>query len=237
MSAPVSYYVKHKKRLLWEFDLVAKFARSVTEKYFDGNADAVLAEARREFEGLIPPLPDVGGRQPFTEFVVFTGMLLAVYWIGKAHGQTVEQTGVMIHEFGRAFLKSFPPFLLRLLMPTSFSRKSFDRLQKRAIESHARRYPEGYVFDFLEGDGVHFDYGVDYLECASCKFLAKQGASEIAPYLCPVDILYSNALGWGLMRTQTLAEGAERCDFRFKRGGKTNVVVPDALRAIVAQSE
>jgi hypothetical protein len=235
MSAPTNYYVNHRRRLLWEFDFVAKSAHSFVEKYFDGNADAALAEARREFEGLIPQLPDVGGRQPFTEFVVFTGMLLAVYRVSKAHGQTVEQTGIMIHEIGRAFLKPVPHFLLRMLMPLNFSPRYLDRLRKRAIESQARPYPEGYVLDFIEGDGVNFDYGVDYLECASCKFLAKQGASEIAPYLCPVDILYSNALGWGLMRTQTLAEGADRCDFRFKRGGKTNVAVPEALRAVISQ--
>ena len=44
------------------------------------------------------------------------------------------------------------------------------------------------------------------------------------------DILYSKALGWGLKRTTTLAEGAERCDFRFKKGGETQVAVPEPLR-------
>lgn len=32
-------------------------------------------------------------------------------------------------------------------------------------------------------------------------------------------------LGWGLMRTMTLAEGAPKCNFRFKRGGNTNVAM------------
>ncbi|MCJ7583343.1 MAG: L-2-amino-thiazoline-4-carboxylic acid hydrolase, partial [Anaerolineales bacterium] len=71
------------------------------------------------------------------------------------------------------------------------------------------------------------------LECASCKFLAKQGAPELSPYLCPVDILYSDALGWGLMRTQTLAEGAPKCDFRFKKGGKTKVAMPASLQNVI----
>ncbi len=117
----------------------------------------------------------------------------------------------------------------------NFSRYYLNRLRKRAIESHQREYPDGYVYDFIEGDGKTFDYGVDYIECASCKFLARQGASELAPYLCPVDILYSEALGWGLMRTQTLAEGDSKCDFRFKKGGPTNVAVPDEMQAIVAR--
>jgi hypothetical protein len=32
----------------------------------------------------------------------------------------------------------------------------------------------------------------------------------------------------------TLAEGAEKCDFRFKRGGPTRVAVPPGLREVVS---
>ena len=37
------------------------------------------------------------------------------------------------------------------------------------------------------------------------------------------DIALSDAMGWGLIRTETLADGCERCDFRFKKGGKTRI--------------
>jgi hypothetical protein len=234
MSNPSNYYVAHKKRLLWEFDLVAKSAQAVLGRYFDGeNIPAVLAEARREFQNLLPQLPFIGAQQPFAEFLVFTGMFLAVYRISQRRGKTVEQTGELVFEIGRVFLKSAPTFLLRLFAPMNFSPYYLGRLQKRASESHMRQYPAGYVFDFVPGDDQAFDYGVDYLECASCKFLAKQGVPELAPYLCPVDILYSRALGWGLVRTQTLAEGADKCDFRFKKGGPTKVAVPEALQKVV----
>ena len=235
MSNPSNYYLIHKKRYLLEFDLVAKSARSVIEGYFGENARMLTAETRREFENLIPQLPYIGGKQPFTEFIVFTGMLLTVYRISKAHGKTVEQIGELVYEIGRAFLASYSIFLLRPLTPLIFSHRSWNRLRKRAIESQAREYHDDYVYNFIEGDGVTFDYGVDYIECASCKFLAKQGAPEISPYICPVDILFSEALGWGLTRTTTLAGGAEVCDFRFKKGGPTNVAVPVALQHVVAQ--
>lgn len=230
-----TYYLKRKMRFLLEFDLVAKSARFVLETHFGENTNERITQTRREFENLIPQLPYIGGMQPFTEFIVFTAMLLAVYRIDKRQGQTVEETGKLVFEIGREFLRSYPAILLYKLGRMNFSKRHLDRLRKRAVESHQRKYPDGYVFDFIEGDGKTFDYGVDYLECASCKFLAKQGASELAPYLCPVDILYSEVLGWGLTRTMTLAEGAEKCDFRFKRGGKTNIAVPLALREIVSQ--
>jgi hypothetical protein len=219
-----------------EFDLVAKSARSVLIEYFAGeNINELLADTRREFEALIPQLPYIGAKQPFTEFIVFTGMLLAVYRLSQAHGKTVEQTGELVYEIGRAFLRTYPFFLTRLFGNMNFSRHYLNRLRKRAVESHQREHPDGYVFNFIESDGETFDYGVDYLECASCKFLAKQGASELGPYLCPVDILYSETLGWGLMRTMTLAEGAPKCDFRFRKGGPTKVAVPPAMQPVVGR--
>lgn len=236
MTAFPNYYMRHKLRFLLEFNLVAKSAHSVLEKYFGENENALMTEVRCEFENLIRQLPYLGGMQPFTEFIVFTAMFLALYRVNKAHGRTVEQTGEMMYEIGRVFLNFYPAFLRIMIGRMNFSHRYVDRLRKGAAESHRRKYPEGYVINFVEGDGENFDYGVDYLECASCKFLAKQGAPELAPFLCPVDILYSKALGWGLTRTMTLAEDAERCDFRFKKGGKTNVAVPAAMQAIVSRS-
>ena len=162
-------------------------------------------------------------------------MVLAVYRVNQAHGQTVEGPGGLLYEIRRTLVRRLPSSLTRYFGPMSFSRSYLKRLQSRALESHLRKYPGDYVFNFVAGDGSTFDYGVDYLECASCKFLARQGASELAPYLCPVDILYSQALSWRLRRTMTLAEGAEKCDFRFKRGGATNVAVPAAMQAVVDQ--
>jgi hypothetical protein len=103
-------------------------------------------------------------------------------------------------------------------------------LKKRARQSQVHRYAGDYVFSFVEGNGIEFDFGVDYTECGTCKFLAQQGASELAPYICTVDDIYSKAFHWGLTRTMTLAQGHAKCDFRFKKGAKTNVPVPEFVK-------
>ncbi len=236
MSDKLNYYAKHKKRYLWMFDRIVRSARPVLERTYAGlEIQPLVAEARNEFAALLPQLPDIGGTHPFTEFLVFTAMELALYRVDQAHDRTVAQTGELVYEIGWAFLRSAPPFILRLFAPMNFSGSYLRKLKQRAEESHLKQYPEGYVYDFVAGDGKTFDYGVDYLECATCKFLARQGAFELAAYTCPGDILYSKALGWGLIRTQTLAEGAGRCDFRFKRGGPTKVKVPEALQEVVTR--
>ena len=79
------------------------------------------------------------------------------------------------------------------------------------------------MFEYVECDAAHFDFGIDYVECAVWSFLQAQGAPELAPYICALDQIYSEAFGWGLARTTTLAEGGGRCDFRFRRGGETEI--------------
>ncbi len=234
MADPATYYIDRERQYLWMFDLVVRSGRTVLQKTYAGEDIPLLTRtARDEFESSLPSLPYIGGKHPFTEFLVFTAMELAIYRIDQARGRSLEQTGELIYEIGRAFLKTSPSFLLRLFAPMNFSKKYIEQLKSRAEESHLRIYPEDYVYDFVEGDGKTFDYGVDYLECAGCKFLVRQGATELAQYTCPGDILYSEAFGWGLMRTQTLAEGAERCDFRFKKGGLTRIAVPAGLQQVV----
>ena len=80
-----------------------------------------------------------------------------------------------------------------------------------------------------QGDGREFDYGIDYTECANCKVLRAENAFELAPYVCATDKPISELLGWGLTRPKTIAEGSQTCSFRFKKGGATNVPIPQSL--------
>ncbi len=234
MSPAVNYYMRRREQLLRQFDSYTKRVRPVLVRYLGkGNVETMMRETRAEYRNLIPQLPDIGGKQPFTQFLVFTGLWLALYRVARLRGKSVEQVGELIYEICRAFLRGYPVFLTRLMGGVSFSPSYLQKLRKRAAESWRSRSADDYVYNFIEGDGEKFDYGVDYFQCAGCKFLTSQGAPELAPYLCPVDILYSEALGWGLQRTMTLAEGASRCDFRFKKGGVTKVAVPAPMEAIV----
>jgi hypothetical protein len=42
-------------------------------------------------------------------------------------------------------------------------------------------------------------------------------------YLCAHDVIASDFSHTGLHRTETLAEGGKKCDFRFKAGRNTEV--------------
>jgi hypothetical protein len=71
--------------------------------------------------------------------------------------------------------------------------------------------------------GEGFAFVADYGRCANLDVVIGQGAAAFAPFVCLSELGLSDAFGWGLTRTQTLADGCDRCDFRFRPGGPTRI--------------
>lgn len=211
-------------RLLKDFESVFRMAIPVLVSRFGEEAAAEIGgETRREYEALIPKIPYVGGKEPFTRYIISTAQYAALYKVLQSRGLSLEEMGQLIYDTTDRVLSAYPGFIMRFITGSIFSKRFVRRVRERAEESQRREYPGDYVFSFVEGDGVEFDYGVDYTECGVCKLLEAEGALELAPYICKTDILSSDKLGWGLKRTMTIAEGYPICDFRFKKGGRTNV--------------
>lgn len=219
-----TYFISRKSKLLKDFDNLMKKARNVLIKQYGKKfSETIVSEACREYSKLIPKIPYVGQSRIFIQFIIGTAQSLAIYRVIASHGKTVEEAGKLYYLLCESVLNSYPRIVHQLIGNLMFSKFFLRTAKKRALESQKRLYPGGYVFSFIDGDGREFDYGVDYSECGSCKFLSEQGASELAPYICTADIIYSKLFGWGLIRTKTIAEGFEKCDFRFKKGGETRV--------------
>jgi hypothetical protein len=202
---------------------VARSRGVLDTRYGASLASELIAEARSEFARLAPELPDLHGRQPFSQFVAATGWFLAFHRALARRGRPVREAGEFAYALTARHVESLPRLAARLLHRLWFSRLFRRRVRLRARQSQTRSLRGDFVYEYLEGDGA-FEYGVDYHECAVWSFLQAQGAPELAPYVCALDQIYSEAFDWGLVRTTTLAEGGARCDFRFARGRKTSIV-------------
>jgi hypothetical protein len=78
---------------------------------------------------------------------------------------------------------------------------------------------EGFIANLItdKDETYGLGYGIDIIECGICKLFAKHNFSKYAPPLCEVDEVTSQLAGLRLIRSGTIANGAEKCDFRFKR--------------------
>jgi len=219
-----NYYIARKPKLLKDFDKTVNIVKKVIiSRYGEEFANTILKEARQEFEALIPHIPNISGSTPALRmFLIISAWELAAYKAMKKHGKSAKEAWELCHEALKVRLKTVPKFVCHLLKFLFFS--SFVKEKARKVAEKTQKHPLGnFAFKFVEGDGENFDWGVDYTGCSIYKFMCDHDAKEFAPYVCLSDIALSDTLGWGLIRTETLAEGAERCNFRFKKGGKTKI--------------
>ena len=222
-TAGAEYYCRNEARLIKEHQKMAAAGREFgVARYGEAFTDTITRESLAEFRALIPALPYIGGRQnSLTGNLVSSASALAFYRVMKRHGRTIDEAGEYLYRLMEAWVNRYPRFVRRLMGRYYMSQHNREKSRQKAATSQERRYPGDWVREHVEGDGDTFDWGVDYTECGIVKFLHSQGADEFAPYLCLLDYALFGALGIELRRTQTLAEGGERCDFRFKKGGET----------------
>ena len=218
-----NYYISKKSELVEGHDKASKSLRKILKSRFNNNdTNTILMEARQEFESIIPTIPYIGGDKNFnTKNLIMASSCLATYRVLKAHGRSMEEIGRLIYEMCEV-LVDYPKFILRLIGRLKYGKRYERKIKEWATESQKRQYPGDWVSTFVDGDGREFDYGFDITECGILKFFHAQSADEITPYICvSMDGVFSKAFNRGLVRTMTLAEGYDRCDFRYKRGRET----------------
>jgi hypothetical protein len=195
----------------------------LVSRFGQAKAGGLMKAIRQEYRVLTPQVPYIGGEENmFTEWLTYGVYYLAVYRVLKAEGRSVEEVGQLIFDAFQA-IADYPKWLLRLVGTFRYGDRYVSQLKEAVAKTQERRYPGDWVATFVEGDGDAFDYGIDITECGICKLYRVLGADELAPYLCLSDYVVSDAFDRGLVRYKTLAEGAEICDFRYKKGRETFV--------------
>jgi len=219
-QADKTYYSSRMSEILALFDDHAHAWKPLIIKHYgDKIADAIVKEAREQLKGLIPELPYIGGDdKPMTHHLMRSTTSLALYKAMKTRAKTAEETGKIIYDAVVERASNLWP------RPLKTTPDDVRRMKNQARRSQERRYTGDWVREYVEGDGVQFDYGYDFFECGIQKIYHAHDADEFLPYFCFLDFPINKAYGkglWGFTRTMTLVEGHEKCNFRFKQGGKT----------------
>lgn len=75
-----------------------------------------------------------------------------------------------------------------------------------------QEYAMDWVFDFSYDLSVP-EYYVTHRQCGVCKLGKQEGMEFLMPYMCKTDYPTIEYKGGKLIRTKTLGEGADCCDF------------------------
>lgn len=221
----MNYYASKKLKLLNDFDKTADLIQDYLAQCYGGEfANILYQETRQEYEKIIPEIPHIKDprARALNSFLLITAQELAVYRTMKKNSKTPGQAWEICHEAIKRRMKKFSKIKRWLLKKLMYSNFLIKRVKGRTERNEKLKFGD-FEIKYLIGDGKEFDWGVDYVGCGNYNFVKAQGAEEFAPYVCMSDIPLGDALEWGLIRTQTIADGCTTCDFRFKKASKTKI--------------
>ncbi|MBT8124566.1 MAG: L-2-amino-thiazoline-4-carboxylic acid hydrolase [Gammaproteobacteria bacterium] len=221
----IGYYSSRKEKLLEDFDRNCSVMNDpMTERYGKDFTSILLKEMREEYNKLIPEIPFIKGMRArvLNTFLIVTAQELAVYKAMQNHGKPPSEAWELCHQAIRLQMETVPKWKRSLMKQFMFS-NFVKKIMLRRESTHETGLFGDFEIKYLVGKGDDFDIGVNYHNCGNYNFAMKHGGAAFAPYICMSDIALSDALGWGLTRTQTLADGCSYCDFRFKKGATTNI--------------
>ncbi len=218
-----SYYVSMKAKLLKDFDRASGWFRPhLIERFGPEMAERIRIDAKNEYVSLIPQIPYIGGTKVhMTSDLLESVILLAYLQVLESQGCAPTDSRDILLRATQTRLAQYPKFLLKIIGKFTFTKHYLSNLQRQAQEADKREFPGGFVYEIVIGDGKEFDWGINFSECGICKFYQAQNAARFIPLVCPIDYTLSDAFGYGLVRTETLAEGGSRCNPRMKRGRQT----------------
>jgi hypothetical protein len=222
-SAGENYYAVHEAKLLK--DLQQKlpfFRRTLLTRFSKDEVERIIQETQAEFQAMLPRLPYIGGKQnPLTTNLVACSWFLALYRVLHPRGLSDDEIGDLVYRVAEEWVNSTPGWMVRLqrlFIKTPLPRLLFGRISRK---SQQRKYPGDFVVHFVPGDGRNFDFGIDFTGCAIHKFFQAEGVGHFAKYMCRIDYLTTSYKGIELMRTGTIANGADKCDFRYRLAGRS----------------
>ena len=170
----------------------------------------VLRSIKKEYQTIMDRAEDIGASNR-----LLSSYGLAAYFIAMNRKDELSpEENCRILDEGMRSSK-----LIKAVMGNSksyFSEKSMESRRQWSKETHEKHYANDWVVDVLEKTD-DYEFGFDYTECGVCKLCRDEGCPELAKYLCSLDFMLVEVIGIGLKRTTTLAEGGDRCDFRFSR--------------------
>lgn len=184
--------------------------------YLDRGVPGISSKAvKAEYKRIVENQPDVGG----TKNNLIMGLYLAAYFMAVYKAAPEKMSD---ETFG-AFIDSIcasDTFVRMNRGRNFFTEKNIltrNRLQSDPIFTNN---PENWQYSFSYDMSVP-ECTITYTKCAICSMARREGCFHLMPHLCKTDFAQQKLMGNTLIRTKTIGNGDDICDFHII-GGKSS---------------
>ncbi len=218
---------------IWVFDLVFRSVKKkLSATYDEAFSQNIVSQSKENFKEFLPQIPYVGGiKNYFSPVILINGWIIAMHRAMRTEGKSAEDTIKIWAEVIDDLFAKIPAWFARFMGNILMSKPVINGFRRQTQTSQKRTYPGDWVYRLLKGDGINFDMGFEFSECAVIKLYKTMNTMDLAPYCNFVDITYSHYLKIGLNANQTLGLGDQTCQMLFKQGRET--LIPPKLVNII----
>jgi hypothetical protein len=181
------------------------------------SAAELRAGAQRRVRELEPELPRFRQRINRGLFNALAASLVAVFHTLREDAglDRTDATNVIDELLQTAYRRRLSPPIKGKLMGAAFRLPVLRNAVLRSME-RAREDAGGFVMREVDSPGDLM--AIDVENCPISKDYAEHDALEDGPLVCKIDDMLAGTMpGIALHRTGTIANGATRCDFRYRR--------------------
>lgn len=193
--------------------LLDKIVYSYTEKALpDIDLGGFKKRHRAEYRAMVARTPGIGGvRENMLCMTLYIACYGFAYYKAAPEAVTMEVFDGMI----QAVCQS-DRMAQAYKGKDAFDAKQMAAYEKGAARSQKGEYPMDWKFTFHWDSRVP-EYFLTYSECGVCKLGRQEGLSFLVPHVCVMDYAMIELKGAKLLRTKTLGNGDDCCDFHVVR--------------------
>ena len=199
-----------------------KYFKKAIEADYTAESEVLLKQIDKEFDRIKQDVNFAStSPNPVDKRLLFTAYYLAFIAALDERGETYENIRKISLQIVNAYVQPknrFQKFMKKL--PVILLKRRLGSLLVKIFERKVSNlgHPDGFKVKIItdKDETYGLGYGIDILECGICKLFNKHGYSKYAKILCEVDEITSGLAGLELIRNGTIANGAIKCDFRWK---------------------
>jgi len=169
----------------------------------------------KEYDQFAPRLPLIKGKRNRNTFYASAPFMLSLYRALRGEFAFSQDNALDILNEVTSYkvLKDWENrAVTKFVMSRAAESEVFRKLTLKGFEWEGEE-EYGWASEFPESD-AHI--AVNITRCGLVKWFREQGVPEIAPIACKGDFVWAKFMtGLKLIRTKTLAEGYDICDFRY----------------------
>lgn len=182
-------------------------------EYLDRTVPGISKRAvKKEYREIIRRQPEIGGKKNN----LIAGLYTAAWMMAVYRTDPVRVTEEVFDGMVKAVCAS-DIFVKMNKGRNFFTEKNIGTRNRLQSDPEFNSYPENWKYTFTYDMSVP-ECKITYTRCAICETARRENCFHLMKYLCTTDFAQQELMGNTLIRTKTIGNGDDICDFHIIGG-------------------